>query len=421
MVIAAQIVGIDSAISLLPRHARVVAGPGCGGPISLLRELGRQALEHDTAPHLRSGLQLEYPFGEAVRAGKMRYDTWHVMGPARAWVEEGTADYLPLRASEVPSHLESWAPDAALVRVTPPDRHGFCSLGPSASYTMPAARQARMVIGEIDEKLPRTFGENTIHMSAFAALVESSDPTPQYRGARLDDVSVAITESLLTALPPQPTLQLGIGAVPEALVEALAANADGEFRFAGMACDAMVPLFEKGIIPRDALLPHPGVKAAELMGSSLLMEYADLHPGIGVYPSSASHHPVPLGEIERFVSINSALEVDLWGQVNAESVNGRQLAGVGGSSDFFEAAYNSPGGRRIIALPATTSSGTSRIVPRLPAGSATTVTRQMADMIVTEHGVADLRGRTLRERAELLIQIAAPDSRDQLTDDLTSA
>jgi acyl-CoA hydrolase len=135
-----------------------------------------------------------------------------------------------------------------------------------------------------------------------------------------------------------------------------------------------------------------------------------------VYPSGTSHHPVPLGAIDRFVSINSALEVDLWGQVNAEAIGGRQLSGVGGSSDFFEAAYNSSGGRRVIALPATTPSGASRIVPRLAATSVATIPRQMADVIVTEHGVADLRGRTLAERAELLVHIAAPDARSTLTD-----
>ncbi|MBS4754545.1 hypothetical protein KG112_17180 [Nocardioides sp. zg-ZUI104] len=418
MVFGTPVTDVSTAISRLPRRARVVAGPGCGGPISLLRELGRQALEGDTEPHLRSGLQLVYPFGEAVTAGAMRYDTWHVMGPVRKWVEAGRADYLPIRASQVPSVLQAWDPDALLVRVTPPDRHGYCSLGPSSSYPLPVARWARTVIGEIDESLPRTLGQSTLHVSSFAALVESTDPTPSYAGAELDEVSTAIARSVREILPPKPTLQLGIGAVPEALVASLADAARGELRFAGMGCDAMVALFENGVISPHALLPTPGVRAAELMGSPLLMEYADLHPGIGVYPSGLSHHPVPLGELDRFVSINSALEVDLWGQVNAEAIGGRQLSGVGGSSDFFEAAYNSDGGRRVIALPATTPTGTSRIVPRLDAGSVATVPRQMADLVVTEHGVADLRGRTLTERAEALVGIAAPEARDQLSNEL---
>ena len=416
MAFSTPIMDAAAAISLLPRQARVVAGPGCGAPVTLLRELGRQALELDRAPHLRSGLLLSYPFAEAVAERAMRYDTWHVMGAARKLVESGAADYLPVRASEVPDMLEAWRPDAALVRVTPPDRHGYCSLGPSASYPLPAADFSRTVIGEIDETLPRTLGQTTIHVSAFSALVDSSDPTPQYPGAPLDVISTAIAQSLLEILPSNSTLQLGIGAVPEALIAALADHTGSKYRFAGMGCDAMVTLFENGTIPRSALLPSPGVQAAELMGSSILMEYADLHPGIGVYPSGTSHNPVPLGASERFISINSALEVDLWGQVNAEAIQGRQLSGVGGSSDFFEAAFNSTGGRRVIALPATTSSGASRIVPRLASSSVVTVPRQMADVIVTEHGVADLRGRTLSERAEILIAIAAPEARGALSD-----
>lgn len=411
----------EEALSTLTRGARVVAGPGCGTPVTTLRALGRLAAERDLRPHLRSGLLLDYPFLEALSAGRMRYDTWHVMGEVRGLVDQGLASYLPARASEVPAIVDAWAPDAALVRISPPDRHGYCSLGPSASYTLPAVMAAPLVIGEVDERLPRTLGNSTFHVSRLTALVESQDATPEYPGARLDPVSRRIADLVLALLPESPTLQLGIGAVPEALVAALAASPGSTFRFAGMGCDAMIPLFESGAIPAGAVLPAPGVFAAELMGTSRLMEYADQHPGIGVFPSGSSHHAPGLGLRDAFVSINSALEVDLWGQVNAEVARGRQYAGVGGSADFFEAAHISAGGLRIIALPATTSAGHSRIVRRLGTDGVVTIPRHTADIVVTEHGVARLAGATLAERAERLVAIADPNARDELADGLSTA
>lgn len=420
MVTHPSLLGPEEALAHLSRGARVVAGPGCGTPVTLLRALGRAAEERELRPHLRSGLLLDYPFLDALAAGRLRYDTWHVMGEVRPLVEQGLAGYLPARASAVPDMLRSWVPDVALVRVSPPDRHGYCSLGPSASYTLPAVMTARMVVGELDERLPRTLGQSSFHVSRLFALVESQDSTPDYPGARLDDVSRQIAATVLALLPPRATLQVGIGAVPEALVHALGAGADSSLRFAGMGCDAMIPLLENGTISRDAIVPSPGIHAAELMGSRTLMEYADQHPGIGVFPSTSSHNAPYLGSLGTFVSINSALEVDLWGQVNAEVARGRQLAGVGGSTDFFEAAYNSPGGRRIIALPATTSGGASRIVPRLGVESVVTVPRQMADVVVTEHGAAELSGCTLAERAERLVAIADPSVRDELADSLST-
>lgn len=412
------VLSADEAMASLAKEVRVVAGPGCGTPVTLLRALGRAALERDLAPHLRSGLLLDYPFLDAVATGHMRYDTWHVMGEVRAQVEQGLAGYLPVRASAVPGLLRNWTPDVTLVRVSPPDRHGYCSLGPSASYTLPAVMTAPIVIGELDERLPRTLGQSSFHVSRLSALVPSEDPTPEYPGARLDDVSRKIAATVLELVPRQVTLQVGIGAVPEALVHALESGRGWSLRFVGMGCDAMIPLFENGAISPDAILPRPGIYAAELMGSRTLMEYADRHPGIGVFPSTSSHDAPHLGSLGNFVSINSALEVDLWGQVNAEVAQGRQLAGVGGSTDYFEAAYNSDGGRRIIALPATTSRGASRIVAKLGADSVVTVPRQMADVVVTEYGAAELAGCTLVERAERLVAIADPTARDQLADSL---
>lgn len=392
-----------------------MASPGCGTPETLLRTLGERA-ESLGSPMLYSGLQLgTYPFLDAVQAGHLGYATWHVLGPARAHVRAGTADYLPVRASEVPHLLPRWGVNAAFVRVTPPDRNGYVSLGPSVSYPYDAVRLATCVVGEVDPDLPRTFGASNVHVSRFDSLVDADGPACQYQGSIPSPIAKAIAAHVIDLLPERPTLQVGIGEIPEALVASLGDADLGPLRFVGMGTDEMVPLLESGAIDPDALVPDPGIATVELMGSRRLLDAADLHPAIGVYPSTRFHTPRHLLALDRLVSINSAVEIDLHGQVNAETVRGHQVSGVGGSIDFVEGAYGSDGGLRILALSSTTRDGRhSRIVPILPAGAAVTIPRALADVVVTEHGVADLRGRTLRERADALVAIAHPDLRDDL-------
>ena len=406
-----------AALERLPRGARIVAGPGCGTPETLLRALGEHAASM-AGPTLYSGLQLgAYPFLDAVAAGTLRFATWHVMGPVRDLVATGAVDYLPIRASEVPRLLGHWDVDVAFVRVSPPDRNGYVSLGPSVSYPGPAVRQARLVVGEVDPTLPRTHGASHVHVSQFDSLVDTEDATCTYTSGTPSDLSRQIADHVLELLPDRPALQVGIGEIPEALVAALPDAGLGPVRFVGMATDAMVDLFDDGTVDPRAVVPDPALATVELMGSRRLLDAADDHPAIGVYPSDRFHAPRHLAEIPRLVSLNSAIEVDLTGQCNAETIGTRQVSGVGGSMDFVEGAFTSDGGLRILALPSTTRDGTrTRIVSRLAHGAATTVPRHTTDLVVTEHGVADLRGRSTRERAAALIAVAHPDHRDELAD-----
>jgi 4-hydroxybutyrate CoA-transferase len=369
---------------------------------------------------LLSGLQLgDYPFLDAVERGALRFDTWHVHGPARRGFEEGWVGHVPCRASEVPRLLRTWGTDTAFVRLSPPDRNGYLSLGPSVSYPLPALLGASTVIAEIDPTLPRTHGQSYVHRSQLTALVDSDEPAPEYPAAIPDEISIRIAERILQLLPREPVLQVGIGSIPEALVSALPRADLGAVRFAGMATDAMVPLFDSGTLRPSVTVPDPAILAVELMGTRRLLDAAHDHPAIGVYPSTVAHTPTVLAQLDRFVSINSAIEVDLGGQVNAEMLRGRQVSSVGGAYDFVEAGLASSGGLRITALPATAARGqVSRIVPRLPDAVAT-IPRHAADLVVTEHGVADLRGRTLRERAEALIAIADPAHQAVLSDHQT--
>jgi acyl-CoA hydrolase len=238
---------------------------------------------------------------------------------------------------------------------------------------------------------------------------------PVYDAATPSPVSRAIAGHIMGLLPDRPLLQLGIGAVPEAVVMALAEHGVGGLRFTGMGSDGMVDLDERGLVERRHRDGYPPVSAPDLLGTSRLMHWADDNPSVGVYPSTLAQNPIALAARERLVSVNSAVEVDLMGQVNSERVRGRQISGIGGSIDFVEAATHSVGGLRIIALPSTTPDGTrSRIVARLDASATVTIPSALVDVVVTEHGVARLEGRSTRERAEALAAIAAPQHRDAL-------
>jgi acyl-CoA hydrolase len=254
-----------------------------------------------------------------------------------------------------------------------------------------------------------------VHVSDLDALVESTEPLAVYQAATPNPVSRAIARHILELLPERPLLQLGIGAVPEALVTALGEAGLSDLRFTGMASDGMVELNDRGLLDRRHLDGLPPISAPDLLGTELLMRWADDNPAVGVYPSSFAQNPIALAARDRLISINSAVEVDLAGQVNSERVRGRQISGIGGSLDFFEGASHSRGGMRVIALPATSSDGAiSRIVPRLGEGSTVTIPSSLVDVVVTEHGVAHLEGMSTKERATALAAIAAPECRDEL-------
>ena len=409
-------ISLADALDRIPVGGRIIAGAYCGGPTSLLRAIAERSPGRGW--QLWTGLLLDDGgVYEAASSGDLRLATWHVAGAGRELAERGLIDYLPLRASQLEKCITAWDLDAALVRVTPPDSDGWCSLGPSAGYALTAIKTAKLCIAEVDEALPRTCGQSRVHVSALDVLVPSTTPTPAYRSPEPDDVSQAIARHVLTLLPDRPVLQVGIGGATEAVVTALAEERVDRLRFVGMGIDAMVDLFEHGLL--DGGLP--AIESPDLLGTQRLMGFAEENPVVGVYPSSVAHSPRWLAQHQRLVSVNSAVEIDLSGQVNSEVVGGRQIAGIGGSIDFVEAATHSAGGRRVIALPSTTRDGRSRIVPRLDATGTVTIPRGMVDFVVTEHGIAQLEGKTLRERAEALIDVAAPQHRQPLDQALRQA
>lgn len=399
------------ALDRIPAGTHIVSAPGMGAPTTVLNKIAERSAGRRWT--LSSGLLLgDYPFLQAVQDGHLTYKTWHVMPPVRDLVADGVVGYVPVRASHISDLLGSWAVGAALVRISPPDGRGYCSLGPSVGYAMAALRTAVTLIGEVDPSVPRTCGDTRVHVSVFDSLVETETAIPTYTSALPNEVSTRVAQRVLELLPKQPTLQIGIGAIPETLVRSLPGADLGGIRFVGMATDAMVDLFEVGLLRADDVVPTPAVLSPDMMGTEKLLEFSHDNPAIGMYPSSFSHDCGQLGLIDRFVSINTAVEVDLFGNVNSEVVGGRQISGPGGGLDYIDSATRSRGGLRVMALPSASSDGRiSRIVPRL---SHVTVPRSMVDVIVTENGVARLDGLTTRERAEALIALAHPDQQQAL-------
>lgn len=408
---------LANAVGRLTPTMRVLFPAGCGEPLAFIQELCRQA--DRLAPlTLMGGLLLgDYPFCRPEYAGKLRWVTWQLMPPAVEPWERGQVEFVPTRYFDAVSLFRRggvWAPDAVVVHTAPPDRFGYLSLGVSVSYALPAARDAPLVIAQVNPAMPRTLGNAFLHRSQVDCWVEAEHPLLEYRPSALGDVEREIGRRVAGLIPDGATIQIGIGAIPQAVMEALGDKRD--LGVHSIVVDHMLPLIEKGVITNARKPLHPGrMDIAEVMGTRRLFDFVRENRLVNMEPSDIVHDPEVVGQIRGFVSINSALEVDLTGQVNAESVGPRQLAGIGGQFDFVLGAARAPGGLGVIALPSTVRGGTvSRIVPRLREGSSVTTPRYLADYVVTEHGVAALRGKSVAERARALIAVAHPAFRDEL-------
>lgn len=399
------------ALARVPPEAHLVSQPGMGAPSTLLAALGVTC--HGRAWTLSSGILLDdYPFLPAIDASELTYRTWHVTSAIEAHVAEGRVGYVPARASAVAGLLDRWQVQVALVRVSPPGPDGMCSLGPSTGYAKAAMDAARTVIAEVDPAVPRTRGDSLVPLADFGCVVDSEIPIREYRTAPDTETSRRAAEHVLGLIPRNATIQVGLGAVSESLLRSLPDADLGSVRFIGMGTDLMVDLFDKGVLDCDDVTPAPAVCSTDLMGTMRLLDFSNENPALSMASSAVVHDACRLGGLDRFVSVNTALEVDLAANVNAEVRQGRQVSGPGGGPDFVEGAARSAGGLCIIALPAASRDGSrSRIVPRV---ESVTVPGVMVDAVVTEFGVARLTGLTSAQRAEALIAVAHPAHRDVL-------
>jgi 4-hydroxybutyrate CoA-transferase len=350
-------------------------------------------------------------------AGHFRHRALFIGPNARAAVNEGRADYVPIFLSDVPRLFESGALplDAVLVNATPPDRHGFCSLGTSVEAMHAAIRSAKTVIVQFNRSMPRTLGDSFVHVSDIDLAEDVDVPPYEHADGAIGDVERKIGEFVADLVPDGATLQLGIGAIPAATALALRDKRDLGVH-TEMFTDAVVDLVEAGVVTGARKERNRGkIVTAFVMGSRRLYDFVHDNPMVEMRPVDFTNDTHVIRSFSRMVAVNSAIEVDLTGQVVADSIGHRLYSGVGGQMDFVRGAALASEGRAIIALPSTAAGGkVSRITPSLKEGAGIVTTRAHVRTIVTEWGVAELFGKSTVERAEALISIAHPDFRDEL-------
>lgn len=408
----------EEAIKLIHSGDRVILGHAVGIPTEVTDVLCEHKDDYQNVEIVQMVPMGNAKFTEPEMEGHFRLNALFLGGLTKGAVKDGRADFTPCSFSEAPALFAGeLLPDVALIQVTPPDQHGYVSCGVSVDYTLPAARNARTVIAQVNKEMPRTHGDAALHVSEIDCFVEIDHPIIELGLPKIGEVEKAIGENCARLVKDGDTLQLGIGAIPDAVLLFLKDKKDLGIH-SEMISDGVVELIESGVITNAKKNLHPGKTVVTfLMGTKRLYDYANDNPGVAMYPVDYVNDPYVIGQNDNLVSINSCVQVDLMGQVASESVGLMQISGIGGQVDFVRGAHLSKGGRSIIAISSTAAKGkVSKIVPLLDAGAAVTTSRTDVDYVVTEYGIAKLRGKTLRERAKALIQIAHPDFREELAD-----
>lgn len=409
-------VSADAAVEIIESGQRVFIHTAMAAPQQLIAAMTARAPDLRDVEVVHLHTEGPAPYADAAHAASFRTHALFVGGNIRAAVAAGRADYIPVFLSEIPALFRHGILplDVAMLQVSPPDRHGFCSLGVSVDASLAAEQAAAHVIAQVNPRMPRTHGDGLIHVSRIDALVEVDEPLPQIAPAQLTEVERAIGRHVAGLVDDGATLQMGIGAIPDAVLAALGGHKDLGVH-TEMFSDGVVDLVEKGVITGRHKRKHPGkIVSSFLMGTQRLYDFVDDNPAVVLCSSEYVNDTGVIRKNPKVTAINSAIEVDLTGQICADSIGTRMYSGVGGQMDFIRGASLSAGGKPIIALPSTTRRGETRIVPYLKQGAGVVTTRAHVHYVVTEHGVAWLYGKTLRQRARALIDIAHPDHREAL-------
>jgi acyl-CoA hydrolase len=398
---------------------RVWIQSGCGTPSDLVEALVARAPHvHDVEiVHMMTLGSADYTKPEYE--GRFRHRGLFLGANVREAVAAGRADYTPIFLSEIEGLFESGAMplDVVLMQVSPPDEHGFVSLGTTVDCTLTAARFAPVVIAEVNEKMPRTLGDTFLHFSHISAIVETSHSLLELPAEPVTEMHLRVARNVASLIPDGATLQTGIGGIPEAVLTCLEDKHDLGIH-TEMFSDGVIDLIEKGVINGERKSLHRGkMVAAFVLGTRRIFDFIHENSSCEFRTISYTNDPFVVAQNDRMVAINSALQVDLTGQVCADSLGTRPYSGFGGQLDFIRGAARSRGGVPIIALPATAQHGAvSRIVPVLEPGAGVVTSRADVHYVVTENGIAYLHGKTLRERAEALIAIADPRFQSELED-----
>lgn len=352
--------------------------------------------------------------------GHLRHHCFFSSTSTRPLLAKGLADYVPVFLSEVPKLFRSGEQviDTAIIQVSPPDKHGMCTMGVSVEATNSACQVAKKIIAHINPKMPRTHGDAFISYDRFHSVYWQEDELPQHPKSQPDAVTQAIGENVAELIEDGDCLQMGIGAIPDAVLSCLTDRKDLGIH-TEMFSDGVLDLIEAGVINNKLKKVHPGkLVTGFVVGTQRLYDFVDDNPQVAFLDIEYVNDTAIIRRNDNVAAINSALQVDLTGQICADSIGTTIYSGVGGQMDFIRGAGLSKGGKAVIALPSTAKRGQlSRIVPTLDSGAGVVTTRAHAHYIVTEYGVANLRGKSIRERAQALIDIAHPDFREQLAKD----
>ena len=411
-----HIVSAAVAVSEIASGDRVFVHTAAAAPLRLVAAMTERAPELRGVEVCHLHTEGPAPYADPALRESFHVSALFVGGNVRSAVARGEADYIPVFLSEVPALFSRGVLplDVALVQVSPPDAHGFCSLGVSVDASRSAVTHARCVIAQVNPNMPRTHGGAFVHVDEIDFGVEVDDVLPESAPAELSEVEREIGRHCASLVEDGATLQMGIGAIPDAVLAAL-----GDHRDLGvhteMFSDGVIDLVERGVITGRHKRVHQGTLVASfLVGTQRLYDFVDDNPQVVMLGADYVNDTAVIRRNPKVTAINSAIEVDLTGQVAADSIGTRQFSGVGGQMDFIRGAALSPGGKPVIALPSVTRRGESRIVSLLQPGAGVVTTRAHVHYVVTEYGVAGLYGKSLRQRARALIGIAHPDHRERL-------
>jgi len=411
-----EAVTAEEAVQIIKNNDRVFIHSAAAAPQELINAMTARADELRAVEVMHLHIDGKAPYSDPKYRDSFHINSLFIGANVRAALQTGNASYIPIFLSEVPLLFRrNIVPlDVAMVQVSPPDAHGFCSLGVSVDATKAAIDCAKYVIAQVNPRMPRTHGDGLVHISSFNALVEVDHPIHVHQVVEPNEVEMRIGKHIAGLVEDGATLQMGIGAIPNAALKQMYHHKDLGVH-TEMFSDGLLDLVEKGVVTGKHKHSHPGkVVSGFAMGSQRLYDFMDDNPLVNMAAIEWVNSVKTIQKNPKVTAINSAIEVDLTGQVCADSIGMRFYSGVGGQMDFMRGASLSEGGKPIIALPSTTAKGVSRIVPTLKPGAGVVTTRAHIHYVVTEYGVASLYGKNIHQRVKALIEISHPDHRDDL-------
>ena len=411
-----QYTSAESAIKLIQSNERVFIHGGAATPRLFVEALTNRHSELRNVEIVHIHTEGEATYAKPEYKDSFFVNSFFIGGNLRSYVDSVNVQYVPVFLSEIPALFRKGVMplDTALIQVSMPDQHGFCSLGPSVDIAKAATDVAKKIIALVNPNMPRSHGDGQIHVSHFSAVTYCEEPIYELLQSDATDIELAIGKNIAGIIENGATLQMGIGGIPNAVLKCLGNHKDLGIH-TEMFSDGILPLVEKGIINGRMKKRHPGkIVSAFAMGTRKLYDFINDNPMVAMLDVAYVNDTAVIRKNDKMTAINSAVEIDLSGQVCSDSIGSRIISGVGGQMDFIRGASLSKGGKPIIAIASATAKGVSKIVPILKPGAGVVTTRAHVHFVVTEFGVADLYGKNIAQRAKSLISIAHPDHREEL-------